>query len=117
MLKFYGCSDDLAEVDGDVSGELSPSGDYGVVAKVGTKNGGCYVRLQYNSLENNGCWDVTVGRLDEDIPIPWPIKIEMGNRMAERGSDGYTAMAIIECPPGTPVVWKSYPENGWEKPQ
>lgn len=117
MLRFFGASDDLAECRGHVEGETYPSNNYGTVAMVGTKEAGCYVRVAYSTLEQNGSWDVTIGRIDEDVPIPWPVKVVHGDRGGEEGESGYTAVAFIDCPDDTPVVWKSSPDEEWSVPR
>jgi hypothetical protein len=117
MLTFFGVSDDLAEVRGDVTGEAYPGSDYGTVARIGDpQSGGCFVRMAYSTLEENGSWDLTVGRLDEGVPIPWAVTVVHGDQDGEESSDGYTVALRVACPPGTPVVWKSAPEDDWSVP-
>lgn len=60
---FYGSSDDLIEVEGDVPGcDEYPAED--VTFVVSGPAGRVRVRLTYD-----GCWAATVGRDGEDVPM------------------------------------------------
>lgn len=88
----YGHSDDCCEIEGIVTDEIGCY-DRRVVVKVGDPAiGGCFV-----TLHNNGLWEVNVGLMDEDVPVPWPISV-----YAEHG---YSMCCEIACPEGTPVSW------------
>lgn len=101
-LKFYGCSDDLIEIEGTTGNEPDETtGDPGIF-KVSWTNAigeaeGLYVQVQY-SPENVGvCWMVGVMPLDEDIPFPdW----KMDWRTY---SNGYSTELELSVPDGVIV--------------
>lgn len=106
MLKFFGASDDLVECRGDHYGEIDCYDDF-VVARVGDDAGGCEVVMVYDSPILGGkaaVWTGCVRQLSENVPIPWPIGIESVDRDGRPGA-GYSVAVVIDCPPGTPVVW------------
>lgn len=61
-VAFYGASDDLIEVDGDIHGV--PEEFPGEVARFQL----CGLIVQVK-LKNSGCWGIAVWQLDEDIPV------------------------------------------------
>lgn len=91
-LIFSGYSDDLIELDGDMSDEFTAAseGDVLYVANIvdGDGNG-----LRLSAIyDDNGCWSFAVGRLDEGTELPdW--EIEMG-----ASSTGYSTQVSINAP-------------------
>jgi hypothetical protein len=58
MIRIYGASDDLLEIEGDVEEELNPSSDDA------EKDGGCVLACSDGTLigvryDENGCWRLT----------------------------------------------------------
>jgi len=105
MIEVYGYSDDLVEIRGSYREEFGPGKGVGVVHIGSPASGGCVVRCWYAKFSGQaGVWAVSVEQLDEDIPIPWPVRIEVY-------SSGYSTKAIVECPDGTPV---SHSVEQWE---
>jgi len=121
MLKIYGASDDLVELEG--IGELvrkcpecghdidepsravvgHSSGEFGsgdLMVVVGGVDGapGIRVRVRYGRF-GVGCWSAEVCQIDEDVPIPWPVSIKHSVR-------GYSVVVEIDAPDGTPVRWE-----------
>jgi hypothetical protein len=100
MIKIYGSSDDLFEVDGEFRGE----NEYGcynekVVLCVHdfTDNSGVIVTGEY--APESPCtavWAITVAPEDEDSPMPM-----MTIEMAE---NGYSPMLVIRCTDNTSVT-------------
>lgn len=89
MLKIYGHSDDIVELDGIVEESIQALAN-DVCVKIGDeKAGGIWVYMTYDSL-----WTAAVSLIDENIPIPWPVLIK---------GDGHTIVVEIMCPKGTKV--------------
>lgn len=93
MIRIYGASDDLVEIEGDIREELG-SYDRETVILIGREDAGVVVRVEYGHGNRAGVWGVAFEPVDEDVPIPWPVCVEMGGR-------GYSAVAVVDCPPGT----------------
>lgn len=64
---FYGASDDLIEVEGDVPGCDEYSAEDASFVVVCENGQGCIVRLNYTS---DGTWQVGVRPIGENIPMP-----------------------------------------------
>ena len=116
MLRVYGASDDLIEIDGaDLdwnddnsvltgstghdSEELgtSESGGMGIV-EVGTQEtGGCRIRAMYTvGLPfNPGVWALSVEQLEEETPLMWPVRVVEQHQ--------YSVAVVVDCPDGVPV--------------
>lgn len=113
MLRIYGASDDLVELEGIVDQEL---GCYGVAKiRVGTDEGGVDVLMAYAPFRGGGgTWAAMLAPLDEGVPIPWPVAIKHRER---RGEVEYSVVVEIDCPTGTPVSrergpWKQFIDGG-----
>ena len=90
VLKFYGASDDLFEIEG-TRGEEPDERDEGTVEVKDSEGNGLHVHCVYG-VTGTACWMVGVAPIDEDIPIPdWPMKFTLGGR-------GYSAMLTLEAP-------------------
>lgn len=65
-LRFYGASDDLIEVEGDVQGADEYNGQ---VARF--QIAGLFVEVEFGGggRFNTGCWGITVMQEDEDVPV------------------------------------------------
>ena len=118
MIRIYGGSDDLCEVEGiSLHANEDSKGGSGV-AKAGTSPDeiGCYdldvqfvigypearagddahgirVWLHYTDL---GVWAVSVMPIEEDIACRFPVSVRV---------KGYSAVAEIDAPDGTPVTY------------
>ena len=94
ILKFYGVSDDLFEIEGTPGRGKSEEPDErepGTVEIKDSKGSGLRVYCQY-AVTGNGCWMVGIAPMDEDVPIPdWSMKFTLGGR-------GYSAMLTLEAP-------------------
>lgn len=121
MLRIYGCSDDLVEVESDDSptdvNEYSPP-DGGAVrftigwseAAIGRDAAGVEVTMSYGSM---GVWSAEVGQMDDGAKIPWPITIGQHDGGRDRF---YSVGVIVGCPPGTPVRVDYRKRNGeWKR--
>lgn len=102
MLRIYGASDDCIEIEGDVEGELYADRDGKAVLLVGEERAGLVVTVRY-APRDAAVWQVGVEPVDEAVPMPWSARVEV---------QGYTAVLVVECPPGTPVR-KLHPVDGW----
>ena len=105
MLKIYGASDDLVEIEGPGGDEVDCYDSSVLItigwpeAQAGKDAKGLVVRMRYGSPGFGGTWSAEVGQIDEDFPIPWPVRIEVAERP-------YSALVIVDCPDDTPVSWK-----------
>lgn len=102
MIRIYGASDDLVEVeaDGPDRGDEYDAGAGGVCLLVGTEDAGVRVHMIYGA---RGTWKATIDLVDDQKPIPWPVRVE--NAPVNGTNEGpYSVMACIDCPIGTP--WK-----------
>jgi hypothetical protein len=97
MLKIYGHSDDLVEIEGVHEDEIGCY-DQSVILMVGTESAGVIVEMNY---ENDGCWSAKLKRVGEGCPIPWNISIVPEQRLDL--SEGYSIAVKIDCPAGVPV--------------
>jgi len=101
MLRFYGASDDLCEIDGDIREELDNCANgKPFVFRVGDINNGVIVIVHYAAeKESAGVWRVAAEQVDEDKPCPWPIRIETKH--------GYSLALVVDCPPGTALYHRA----------
>lgn len=97
MLKIYGHSDDLVEIEGDIRGgkgeEINIIDKPAMVHIGGSK--GIVVQNEYT----DGGWETTLrfGADHEDKePMPWKITVEMSE-------NGYSLATTVDCPPDTDV--------------
>lgn len=100
MIRIYGASDDLVEIEGDHNEEVDALNDE-VKVTIGTDAGGLLVLMRYAAGGMGfATWTAEVGQMAENVEIPWPVHI--GHAM--RGSRvGYSVTVEVDCPPGTPV--------------
>lgn len=97
MITIYGASDDLVEVDGcEGAGEFSSDRWDGVlIAPLAQEQ--MRVHCWY---DENGCWQVGVGQVDEAIQLPsWPVTITQAPAMNPDNA-GYSALLTIDAPAG-----------------
>lgn len=125
MIRIYGASDDLCEVEGILfDGDAAGSGS-GKALRANSDEIGCYEQMVCFVIGNaeatagknaegcrvwfryappkpckEGVWAVTVMPLDENVPCPWPLRISFKD---------YTAVAEIDAPDGTPVSYIMVP--------
>ena len=101
MIILYGASDDLVEIEGDVQEEIGCYEKAVLVTigrpevDLGQNAYGVQVRMSYG--DEAGVWAARIAPIDEDVPIPWPVRVSAW---------GYSAHVVVECPPGTPVTWR-----------
>lgn len=106
MLRIYGASDDLVEIEGHFEEEIDCY-DSAVVITVGWPEAspgenarGLRVYIRYApDWAKTGVWPVAVAPLDDDAEIPWPVSVTLGGR-------GYSSELTIDCPDDVPVSWK-----------
>lgn len=111
MLKIYGASDDLVELEGCVEDEIDCYDKWVQItvgypeAEHGRASQGVKVIMRYApKWVNAGVWSAEIFPIDEDVEIPWPVKVELSERK-------YSAQVVIDCPEGTPVTWKKIQKN------
>ena len=106
MVRIYGASDDLVEIEGHVDGDEIGCYDRAVYVILGDEDqGGVAVRMSYEPHFAKkdigrevgfGCWSAEIIQLAEDCPIPWPISIKHGGR-------GYSVVVEIDCQSNEPM--------------
>ena len=94
MLRFYGASDDLFEIEGTRKGEPDEIGCWHRQAIVKVKaddDAGLYVFGTY-APGDVACWVIGIMNLDDGIDIPiWPMRFETSERK-------YSPVLVIEAP-------------------
>lgn len=102
MIRIYGASDDLIEIEGDVDEEIYADDGDRAVLLIGELQAGLVVTVRY-AANDEGVWQVAAEPVAEDVPCPWPVRLEF---------KGYTAVLVVDAPRGTRVR-KAHPRDGW----
>lgn len=99
MIRIYGASDDLVEVEGPSGHNEFGAFDKEIALLIGDGSGGLVVRFYYaplrqpkNDVGDGATWQARIDVVDEDTPIPWPVSIK---------SDGYTVVVEVDAPAST----------------
>jgi hypothetical protein len=91
MIRIFGYSDDLLEIDGKFIGE-NEYGAYDKPVTIAVRDPDnktvVFVTGEYGRSEG-GVWSIMVSQEDEDIPLP--------NMRIENHKSGYSPSLIIEC--------------------
>ena len=100
MIAIYGASDDLVEIEAEGPyGDEIGCFDDSVTIEVGDRqSGGLRVVMEYATARADaaGVWSAAVSPLDEDVPIPWPVRVVLAER-------GYSPVVEIDCPSDTKI--------------
>jgi len=92
-VKFYGASDDLIEVEGDVPGCDEYNGEHGVFTV-----GGLVIAIDYT-----GIWAIRVAQVDEDVPVTASdLRLSVAKRAD--GTPGYSMVLDMDVPDGSHVT-------------
>jgi hypothetical protein len=103
MIRIYGASDDLVEIEGDRSDEIGCY-DRKVRVSVGTPEAGVLVTMRYGSTGMGfATWTAEIGQMAEGVEIPWPVSITNAEKSGRPDPRSYSVTVEIGCPPGTPV--------------
>lgn len=87
-LTFYGASDDLFEIEGDIREEICASAK----EKVTFTTAGIEITVKYE-----GVWGIYVKQIDEDIPVTAEnLKLSVEPRM--NGGQGYSMRLDMDVP-------------------
>jgi hypothetical protein len=96
ILKFYGISDDLFEVEGAIREEIGCFDNPGVYHLKSAE--GEILVVAYYGIGNAAAWSVGLCQVDEDVPVPaWPVTYSMHER-------GYSVLLTMEVPDDTQLV-------------
>ncbi len=87
MLKIYGCSDDLVEVEGILDEEIGCY-DNAVEFTISDDNGGIRVLVSYDNF-GDGCWSFKVTNLADGLPLPFPVRFE--------NEHDYSLALVVDC--------------------
>lgn len=112
MIRIYGASDDLVEIEGHPSGDEVGCYDRDVFIVLGNaETGGVAVRMSYAPQLGKGvafgCWTAEIGQLDEDVAIPWPITLTTAKRNPKAPECGYSVCVNIDAPADVPLVYSA----------
>ena len=105
MIRIYGASDDLVDIEGHPDGDEIGCYDRDVIVIVeDPAGGGIAVRMSYapgfpkkacGREIGFGCWSAEVVQLAEDEPVPWPVAVKHAIR---GGTVGYSVVVEIDAP-------------------
>ena len=110
MVRIWGASDDLVELegirlDGKRSHVLGGSTDEigcfncSIRILIGDAKGGCVVTMRYG-VRDTACWGARLDPIDEDVPCPWGVRIKFNEIPLTRG---YSTIVEVDAPNGTPI--------------
>lgn len=104
-LKFYGVSDDLFEMDGDIREEIGCY-EKGGVYHLKAADGEMIVYGEYAPNPTKGAsWMIGVALVDEGIQLPpWKIHYMTGDPDGYPDPQSYTPMLVIEAPDDVTVT-------------
>lgn len=98
MIRIYGYSDDLIEIEGNVRNEVSP----GRTFLIGDDKRGVKVRMKYGMMKDSaGVWGCSIEQVGEYVPL-FPITIDEAE-VNGTNTGSYSVRVTIDCPTGTPV--------------
>lgn len=106
-MKITGHSDDLIHVE-----DHNRADEYGsnrLRFTIGDKDaGGLAVLMEYANAKvtDQGCWHATICQLGEDVPIPWPVRVEVG-------SSGYSVEVNVGCPKEAALLIEEFDGKRW----
>lgn len=105
MIRIYGASDDLVEIEGALKEEVTPHR----TITIGDDKRGVLVTMRY-SAKGNGCWRASVDMVGEGVPM-FPVTITQAEPHGGSYDGGklvknpyYSVMVNVDCPPGTQVT-------------
>lgn len=100
MLRFYGHSDDLACISGDIEDEVQA---YDRVTRfvLGDGNDRLVIELEYG-FGNGAVWGARVYQIAEGAAILWPVRVEAQPPVSSSNAP-YSVAVVVDCPPGTMV--------------
>lgn len=103
ILKFYGASDDLFEVEGAIREEIGCFDKPGVY-HLKSAEGEILVVAHYG-IGNAAAWSVGLCQVDEGVPVPaWPVTYSMHE-------SGYSVLLTMEVPDDTRLVMNDEDED------
>mgnify|MGYP000980233642 CR=1 FL=1 len=97
MIKIYGASDDLVEIEaGDKSDEIGCYDNPAIIEITDIIGQGARFIVEYGAGDKP-VWRIGVEPLHEDIPIPWQIEMKLAPR-------GYSTLAVISADPNNVTI-------------
>ena len=95
QLKIHGHSDDLVLVtlDDKPLKDVYTSNEVQFVIEPQNGSGGVILRMSY---KDKGLWVATIEQLDEDSPIPWPVRVGHYNAVGFRDGRPITTTYSVE---------------------
>lgn len=119
MIRIYGASDDLVEIEGHPDGDEVGCYNSIVIITIGTEDAGCRVIMRYADGNRGAVWSAQVEQMDEGVPIPWAITIGHCNRDGkplpldvpkneEGGTRGvaYSVLVQVDAPSSVKLSWE-----------
>ena len=108
MIRIYGCSDDLVEIEcPGRSDELSVIGEDAEIMlgwdepQPGEGTRGLVVTVAY---DGPGTWTAKLSQIDDGAPIPWPVTVKAFDTV--RARVGYSVVVEIDAPDDVPIRWR-----------
>lgn len=101
VIRAYGASDDLFEVEGGPNDiEATTHEDGGTSVKIVDASGtGLLVVGQYSPNNDSGCWAIGISQIEEGALLPpWPMRYELAPSNGFRSPQPYSVMLVIETP-------------------
>lgn len=121
-LRFFGHSDNLVCVSGNLTDEIQAI-DHHVrftvgypEASAGEPSRGIVVALAY-APDGVEVWCATVSQIDEGVLCPWEVRFETVPDTSQPGRP-YSVTVVVKCPAGTPVIVdrrRSEENSPWER--
>lgn len=113
MIRIQGHSDDVVVIEGDGANgqrfceELGAYERHRTITVGDPAVGGVRIVAEYDPKHaglDTTCWRLSVELVEEDKPIPWPVRIETAENL-------YSPAMVIDCPAGTPIDWDGKPKT------
>ena len=105
MYRIYGASDDLIEIEGDISEEYGTDGGDFWIGDTPADDGAGF-SLEFLS----GGWTFVIGESvlkEDESDLTWPMRLE--------GYEGKYISLVVDCPDGTPLWWKPKDTDPWRR--
>jgi hypothetical protein len=96
-IRFYGASDDLLEIEGAITEEVSDVNGRIEVMLTGPEYGAMFIVAEFSP---GGVWMLGCSQADEDHPLPWPVRVVPG----DTGTCHYSVVLVVDAPAGAELT-------------
>lgn len=101
MIKIYGASDDLTEIEGHPDADEIGCFGEDVEIKLEGDGEGVIVRMIYDGDWGEAVWAALIRQIDEDIPVP-PTRVK---------HEGYSVLVEVDLPRTAKLTWRKLPSK------